>query len=303
MNTIGTPALWGGFGLLVAVLLAIDLRVHRDAHVVGFREALAWTIVWIALALVFNAGIYVWFGADPALQFLAGYLVEKSLSVDNIFVFVVLFESFAVPARLHHRVLFWGIIGALAMRGGFIAAGAALIARFHWFIYVFGGVLVATGVRLALRHGGAALDPRRNPLYRAFAGVVPMTDDYAGDRFVVRAGGGWRATPLLGALVAIEAVDVVFALDSIPAIFAITTDPFIVLTSNAFAIFGLRTMFFMMGGAMQRFRHLGTGLALVLMFVGLKMLVSGVYEVPIAMSLAAIVALIGGSIMASRIRT
>jgi tellurite resistance protein TerC len=300
MTTIATPALWTGFGLLIVVLLAVDLRLHRVAHVVGFREALAWTIGWIVLALLFNAGIYLWFGTEPALQFLAGYLVEKALSVDNIFVFVVLFESFAIPPRLHHRVLFWGIIGALVMRGTFIAAGAVLLARFHWFFYVFGVLLVATGVRLLLRHGGADIDPRRNPLYRAFAAVVPMAHDYSGDRFLVRGGGGRLiATPLLAALVAIEAVDVVFALDSIPAIFAITTDPFIVLTSNAFAIFGLRTMFFMLGGAIQQFRHLGVGLALVLMFVGGKMLASGVYDMPIVASLAVIVVLIAGSIATS----
>jgi tellurite resistance protein TerC len=233
------------------------------------------------------------------LEFLAGYVVEKALSVDNIFVFVVLFQAFAVPKRMQHRVLFWGIIGALVMRGLFIAAGSALLTRFHWILYVFGLFLLATGIRLLMRRDAPTSDPRNNLVYRAFACLIPTTSQYLEDRFFVSANRKLLATRLFASLIAIEAVDLVFALDSIPAIFAITTDPFIVLTSNVFAIFGLRTMFFLLGGALERFRHLNIGLALVLIFVGAKLMISGVYQLPIALSLAVIVTLLAASILSS----
>jgi tellurite resistance protein TerC len=298
MESVASLPTWAGFGVFVILALAIDLALHRDAHEIGFTEALAWSIVWIALALLFNGFVYTRFGREAALEFFTGYVVEKSLSVDNIFVFVALFQAFAVPSRLRHRVLFWGIIGAVLLRAVFIFAGAALMARFHWVMYLFGGILVITGVRLLVRRE-ADVDPRRNPLYRAFARIVPLTPDYAGDRFVVQADGKRRATPLLAALVAVETVDVIFAIDSIPAIFAITTDPFLVFTSNIFAILGLRAMFFLIGDAVVKFRHLGVGLALVLLFIGAKMMATDFIHLPILVSLAIIVGLIGASLLAS----
>src|SRR6185312_13276918 len=251
MQTIATPAAWFWFAALIIGLLALDLGLHRQSREIGFREALTWSLGWIGLALLFNGFVYLKFGSKPALEFLAGYVVEKALSVDNIFVFVVLFQAFAVPRRMQHRVLFWGIIGALVMRWLFIIAGSALLARFHWVLYIFGLFLLATGIRLLIRRDVATTDPKTNPLYRLFTRLVPTVPDYSEDRFFVFADHRWLATPLFASLIAIEAVDVVFALDSIPAIFAITTDPFIVLTSNVFAMFGLRTMFFLLGGALE----------------------------------------------------
>jgi tellurite resistance protein TerC len=298
VNTIATTSVWAVFAGFVLVALAVDLLGHRRDRDVRFAEAFGWSVLWVALALLFNALVYVRFGREPALQFLTGYLVEKSLSVDNIFVFVVLFQAFGVPTRLQHRVLFWGIVGAVVMRAAFIFAGAALLVRFHWVMYVFGAILIVTGARL-LVHRGTTVDFRRNPLFRLFAAMVPLVDDYAGDQFFVRSGRRRMATPLLAALVAIESIDVVFAIDSIPAIFAITQDPFLVFTSNIFAILGLRAMFFLIGDAVLRFRHLSTGLACVLMFIGAKMLAAPFIEVPILVSLTVIVALIGGALLLS----
>jgi len=298
VNTIATSSVWAVFAGFVLVALAVDLLGHRRDRDIRFAEAFGWTVLWVALALLFNAFVYVRFGREPALQFLTGYLVEKSLSVDNIFVFVVLFQAFGVPTRLQHRVLFWGIVGAVVMRAAFIFAGAALLVRFHWVMYVFGAILIVTGARL-LVHRGTTVDFRRNPLFRLFAAMVPLADSYAGEQFFVQSGGRRMATPLLAALVAIESIDVVFAIDSIPAIFAITQDPFLVFTSNIFAILGLRAMFFLIGDAVLRFRHLSTGLACVLMFIGAKMLVAPFVEVPILVSLAVIVGLIGGALLLS----
>jgi len=298
VNTIATSSVWAVFAGFVLVALAVDLLGHRRDRDIRFAEAFGWSVLWVVLALLFNALVFVRFGREPALQFLTGYLVEKSLSVDNIFVFVVLFQAFGVPTRLQHRVLFWGIVGAVVMRAAFIFAGAALLVRFHWVMYVFGAILIVTGARL-LVHRGTTVDFRRNPLFRLFAAMVPLADDYAGDHFFVRSGSRRMATPLLAALVAIESIDVVFAIDSIPAIFAITQDPFLVFTSNIFAILGLRAMFFLIGDAVLRFRHLSTGLACVLMFIGAKMLVAPVIEVPILLSLGVIVALIGGALLLS----
>lgn len=302
VSTIGSPALWGGFTLLVLVLLALDLGVfHRKSHVVSIREALGWSIFWIALALLFNLGVYYWFGGRVALEFLTGYLVEKALSVDNIFVFLVIFSYFSVPAAYQHRVLFFGILGALVMRAVFILVGAALLAAFHWMIYVFGAALVMLGLKMLVQQDGE-VHPERNPLFRLFKRLVPAADSYRGSHFFVREGRKWLATPLLLVLMAIEATDVVFAVDSIPAIFAITRDPFIVYTSNIFAILGLRALFFLLAGAIGNLRYLKTGLALVLSFVGVKMLIADMYKIPITVSLAVVVCLIGFAVMASLLR-
>lgn len=280
-------------------MLAVDLGLfQRRAHQFSLKEALAWSAVWVVLALVFNAGIYFWFGPQAGLEFFTGYLIEKALSVDNLFVFLVVFSYFAVPPALQHRVLFLGILGALVMRGLFIAAGAALLQGFHWMLYVFGALLLLTGIRLFLRREGS-FSPQHNPLLRLFSRLVPVVSEYRGGSFTVVESGRRFATPLLLSLVAVEASDLVFALDSIPAIFAITPDPFIVFTSNIFAMLGLRSLYFVLAGVMLRFHYLGKGLALVLGFVGLKMLLSGMYELPVGWSLAIVALLIAGSMLLS----
>jgi tellurite resistance protein TerC len=293
--------LWGGFSLIVLVMLALDLGVfHRRAHAVGHREALTWSAVWIALALTFNAAVYFWLGPQKGLEFLTGYLIEKALSVDNIFIFVVLFSFFAVPREHQHRVLYWGVIGALLMRGLMIGLGAVLIARFHWILYVFGGILIITGIKMLVQRTSEP-HPERNPVYRAIARMVPSTPEYHGQKFFTRINGRTLATPLFLVLMAVEATDLVFAVDSIPAIFAVTTDPFIVYSSNVFAILGLRSLYFVLAGIIEKFRFLKVGLALVLCFVGAKMLAAGFYKVPIVASLLVIVAILAGSIVASLI--
>ncbi len=301
--TIGTPGLWLGFTGLVLALLALDLGVfHRDAHPVGFREALVWTTVWISLAGIFNLWLASTYGSERGLEFLTGYLIEKALAVDNIFIFLLIFSAFAVPAAYVHRVLFWGILGALVMRAVFIVLGAALLERFHWILYVFGAFLVLTGVKLLLQREGEH-HPERNPIYRAFARWIPSVPEYHGAAFTIRRDGRLLATPLLLVLICVETSDLIFAVDSIPAIFAITKDPFIVYTSNIFAILGLRSMFFLLADVMDRFHYLKVGLALVLAFVGTKMLLTDVYEIPIGWSLTAIGVLLGGAIVASWWRT
>jgi tellurite resistance protein TerC len=298
--SIGTPSLWIGFTVFVLAMLALDLGVfHRKTHAIRMREALAWSSVWIGLALCFNAGIYFLFGPERALEFLTGYMIEKALSVDNLFVFLVLFSYFAVPPSLQHRVLFWGIVGALVMRAGFIMAGAALIQQFHWVIYIFGAFLVFTGIKLLAAREGGNMDPERNLVLRLFRRIMPSVPDYRGARFSVKEAGRRYATPLLTVLVVIEATDIVFAVDSIPAIFAITTDPFIVFTSNIFAILGLRALYFLLAGMIGKFRFLKIGLGMVLVFVGAKMLIAGVLHVPIAASLGVVGGLIGLSVAAS----
>ncbi|HMI85269.1 MAG TPA: TerC family protein [Polyangiaceae bacterium] len=302
MQSVGSPALWVGFTAFVLTMLVLDLGVfHRKAHEVRIREALGWTAFWVSLALVFNAGVYVFFGPERALEFLTGYLIEKALSVDNIFVFIVIFSAFSVPAKFQHRALFWGILGALVMRAIFIVFGAALLQRFHWISYVFGAFLVFTGIKLMVQQG-TQVDPRQNPLFRLFSRIVPSIDEYRGGHFTVVEGGKRYATPLLLVLVAIEATDIVFAVDSIPAIFAVTGDPFIVYTSNIFAILGLRAIYFALAGIMGKFTYLNVGLSLVLSFVGVKMLIAGVFKIPIAISLGVIALLLGGSIVASLLR-
>ena len=300
--TIGTPALWIGFAVLVLGLLALDLGVfHRDAHEVGFREALAWTVVWVSLAGAFNGWVAWAHGAERGLEFLTGYLIEKALAVDNIFVFVVIFAAFAIPAVHQHRILFWGVLGALVMRAAFILVGGAFLQRFHWGIYVFGAILAVTGVKLLLqRH--QEMHPERNILVRAFQRVMPVDHDPNASTFTVRKNGRLYATKLLLALVAVEVTDLIFAVDSIPAIFAITTDPFIVFTSNIFAILGLRSLYFLLAGVIDKFLYLKVGLSFVLIFVGAKMLLMDIYKVPIGASLGIIAAILGLSIVASLLR-
>ncbi len=302
-ETIGSPALWFGFIAFVLAMLAIDLGVfHRKAHEVSLKEAGAWSAVWVALALAFNAGVYAWFGPERALEFTTGYLIEKALAVDNIFVFVVIFSAFAIPTIYQHRILFWGVLGALVMRAAFILVGGAMLQRFHWTLYLFGAILAITGVKLLFqRH--QELHPERNPLVRAFQRLFPVTHELEGDRFTVVREGRRYATPLLLALVAVEVTDLVFAVDSIPAIFAVTRDPFIVFTSNIFAILGLRSLYFLLAGVITRFVYLKVGLALVLVFVGAKMLLVDVYKVPIGVSLGVIAALLGLSVIASLLAT
>ena len=302
ITTIATPWMWAAFTALVLGMLALDLGVfHRNAHVVGTREAAVWSVVWVTLALAFNGWIAATFGAQRGLEFLTGYLIEKALAVDNIFVFLVVFASFRVPAAYQHRVLFWGIVGALLLRAAFIFAGAALLTRFHWIIYVFGAFLLLTGLKL-LWQRDVEPHPERNPLFRLFTRLVPSVPDYHGSRFTVRRGGRTFVTPLLLVLVLIEVTDLVFAIDSIPAIFAVTSDPFIVYTSNIFAILGLRAMFFLLAGAMNRFAYLKVGLAFVLMFVGTKMVLIDLYKLPIGISLAVIAGILGAAVVFSLLR-
>ena len=299
METIASPLLWGGFLAFVAAMLVLDLGVfHRKAHAVGFREALAWSAVWIALALLFNLWIYQAHGSERALEFLTGYLIEKALSVDNLFVFLVIFGYFGVRAELQHRVLFWGIIGALGMRAAFIVAGTALLTAFHWIIYVFGALLVLTGIKL-LRQKEGDVHPERNVVVRLVARLFPVSKEFHGSHFAVKTAGRWMLTPLFLALVSVEVTDLVFAVDSIPAIFAVTRDPFIVFTSNIFAILGLRSLYFLLAGTLSRLRYLSVGLASVLMFVGVKMMIVDLYKIPIVVSLIVVALLLGGSAVAS----
>jgi tellurite resistance protein TerC len=299
LDGVGSPVMWGGFVAFIVVMLVLDLLVfHRKAHEVSLKEALGWSIFWIGLAVAFNVAVYHWYGAQKALEFTTGYLIEKALSVDNIFVFLVVFKFFAVPAAYQHRVLFYGILGALAMRALFILLGAALLAQFHWLIYVFGGILLITGARMLARQD-EQIHPERNPICKFVSQWVPMTRTYHGEKFTAVENGYRVATPLFLVLVTIEATDLVFAVDSIPAVFAVTRDPFIVFTSNIFAILGLRALFFLLAGIMGRFHLLKVGLALVLLFVGTKMVIVEWYKIPIATSLAVVGALIGGSVMAS----
>jgi tellurite resistance protein TerC len=295
--------LWIGFNAFVLAMLALDLGVfHRQAHEVSLKEAGAWSTLWVSLALVFNYGIYHFMGPQAGLEFLTGYLIEKALSVDNIFVFVLIFSYFGVPPRYQHRVLFWGILGALLMRGAIIAAGAALITEFHWIIYVFGAFLVVTGIRMSTQTEHA-IDAESNPVIRLVRRLVPVTNQYHGQRFFVREEVGGRlrrvATPLFVVLVLVETTDLIFAVDSIPAIFAITQDPFIVYTSNVFAILGLRALYFLLAGVIHRFHYLKLGLSAVLVFVGAKMLLTDVYKVPVGLSLGVIALVLSTAVVAS----
>lgn len=295
--------LWTGFNVFVLAMLALDLGVfHRKAHVVTLKESLTWTVAWVALALVFNAGLWHYAGSQKALEFFTGYLIEKSLSVDNVFVFALLFSYFAVPQLYQHKVLFWGILGALVMRAIMIVAGAALITRFTWIVYVFGAFLILTGIKMIVKRE-EAIHPERNPVVRWFKRLMPVTPDYRADKFFVRENGLLMATPLFVVLLLVEISDLIFAVDSIPAIFAVTTDPFIVYTSNVFAILGLRSLYFALAGVMDKFHYLKIGLGVVLSFVGVKMLLAHTpWKIDTLLSLGVIVAILTASVVWSLLR-
>jgi tellurite resistance protein TerC len=291
--------LWGVFNLFVVGMLVLDLAVfHRKAHEIRIREALLWSAFWIALALLFNLGVYYWHGSVKALEFLTGYLLEKSLSVDNIFVFLMVFTYFRVPYVHQHKVLFWGILGALIMRAAFILLGVALIQRFHWVIYIMGAFLIVTGIKMATQKD-EEIHPERNPVLRLFRRLMPVTETYEGGQFFVRRSGGLFATPLFVVVLVVETTDVIFAVDSIPAILAITLDPFIVYTSNVFAILGLRALYFALAGIMRLFHYLPYGLSIILVFVGIKMLLVDIYKIPIGIALGTVAAVLGVSVLAS----
>jgi tellurite resistance protein TerC len=295
-----TPMIfWVLFNVFVLMMLALDLGVfNRKSHVISFREAMSWTVVWIILALVFNGILYYWRGPVQAMEFFTGYLVEKALSIDNIFVFIMIFSYFQVPAAYQHKVLFWGILGALVMRAIFIFAGVALIEQFHFTIYIFGALLIYTGYKM-FGHRNVDVDPDKNPLIRLVKRWMPVTNDFHGDNFFINRDGKRFATPLFLVLILVETTDLIFAVDSIPAILAITQDQFIVYTSNVFAILGLRSLYFALAGVAGRFWLLSYGLAVVLVFVGMKMLLIDLYKIPIHWSLAFIFGVVALSILLS----
>lgn len=296
---MGTPWLWIGFNAFVLLMLALDLGVfHRRSHVLSLGEATAWSVVWVVVSLGFNLGLLHWYGRTAALEFFTGYLIEKSLSVDNIFVFILLFKYFAVEPRFQHRVLFWGILGALVMRGAMIGVGVTLIRRFEWVLYLFGAFLVYAGAKMMFQKD-EEIHPERNPVLRWARKFLPLTKDYAGQKFFLRETGIWRATPLFLVLLVVETTDLAFALDSIPAIFAITRDPFIVYTSNIFAILGLRAFYFLLASVLPYFRYLSTGLSLVLMFVGVKMLGERWVHISTGASLGIVGAVLAVAVVAS----
>lgn len=291
---------WAGFLAFITAMLALDLGVfNRKNHVVTLKEALAWCAVWFGLAMAFNLLISQKMGAQAGLEFFTGYIVELCLSVDNVFVFIVIFQYFRVEPRYQHRVLFWGIVGAVVMRALFIFAGISLINAFHWIIYVFGAFLVYTGIKLALPKKDDGFEPEKNPAVKLARRVFPVTPHFEGGHFFVRKQGRRFATPLFLVLVIVETTDVMFALDSIPAVIAITRNEFIVFTSNIFAILGLRSLYFAVSGVMQLFRFLNIGLAVILVFVGVKMLASSYVSIPIHLSLGIIGAVLAASILAS----
>ena len=299
LETVGSPVMWAGFIAFVVVMLAVDLGLfRREAKIVGPRQALTWCLVLAGFATGFGLLVNEWFGPERALEFATGYVIELALAVDNMFVFVVIFSAFAIPASLQHRVLLWGVIGALVLRAVFIIAGGALLQAFHWTIYVFGAILAVTGVRLLTQKDGE-VKPEENPAVKLLGRVMPVTTEFAGDAFTIIKNGRRYATPMLLALVAVEVTDVIFAVDSIPAISAITSDPFIVFTSNIFAILGLRSLYFLLADVVGRFAYLKVGLSLVLIFVGAKMLAIDFYKLPILLSLGVIVVILVGSIVAS----
>jgi len=295
--------LWVGFNAFVLGMLALDLGLfHRKAHVVSFREAIAWTVAWITLAMLFNLGVWHYAGAQKALEFITGYLIEYSLSVDNIFVFALMFSYFAVPPKFQHRVLFWGILGALVMRAIMIGAGTVLIAKFAWIIYVFGAFLILTGIKMIVKRD-EEMHPERNPVVKWFKKLMPVTSDYREDKFFVRENAIRKATPLFVVLLLVEVSDVIFAVDSIPAIFAVTTDPFIVYTSNVFAILGLRSLYFALAGVMDKFHYLKIGLGVVLTFVGVKMLLAHTaWKIDTLVSLGVIVLTLAASVVISLLK-
>ncbi len=304
--------LWVGFNVFVLGMLALDLGVfHRTSHVVSVKEASIWTGVWVSLALIFNTGIYFYWNTlmpgssysngEAALAFFTGYLIEKSLSIDNVFVIALIFGYFAVPAAYQHRVLFWGILGALVMRATMILAGAALLKEYHWIIYIFGAFLIFTGIKMAT-HKDEDLHPEDNPVIKLVRRLIPVTKNYEEDRFFVRHAGKLMATPLFLVLIMVETTDLVFAVDSIPAIFAVTQEPFLVYTSNVFAILGLRSLYFVLAGVIDKFYYLKLGLAVILTFVGTKMTLVDIYKIPTPVSLGVIATVLAVAVVASLLR-
>ncbi len=290
---------WVGFNVLILVLIALDLGVfHRKSKVISVKSALYWSLAWIVTSLTFNVGVYYWFGYQSALEFLTGYLIEKSLSVDNIFVFAILFNYFGVSTKYQHKVLYWGILGALVMRGVLIAVGAVLISNFHWVIYILGAFLVYTGIKMAVAEG-ISVHPGKNPVIKLAKKFLPITKEYHEDKFMVTIDGKRMFTPLLIVLLVVEVTDLAFAVDSIPAIFAITTDSFIVYTSNVFAILGLRALYFALSGVLEMFHYLKYGLGIVLAFVGVKMILSDIIEIPIPIALGVVALILTISIVTS----
>lgn len=293
------PAFWIGFIVLILGLLLFDLLwFHRKPHTIAAKEAFGWVCFWVALAVAFNVFVYLEFGGAKSLEFSTGYLVELALSLDNVFVFIVIFRYFKVPAQYQHRVLFYGILGAIVLRGIFILVGAALLKEFSWLLYVFGAFLVFTAIKLLVQ-SDEGVHPENNPVLKWLRKLIPITHEYHGQKFFIRGEKGLLATPLLAVLVLVESTDVVFAVDSIPAIFGITQDPFIVYTSNIFAILGLRALYMLLAGIMDKFHYLKYGLGAVLLFIGVKMLISGFFHIPIGISLGVVALLLGGSILIS----
>ncbi|PIR24696.1 MAG: hypothetical protein COV43_09015 [Deltaproteobacteria bacterium CG11_big_fil_rev_8_21_14_0_20_42_23] len=294
-----SPLAWLFFNLFIFIMLILDLKVfHRKPHEIRMKEALGWSVFWVALALLFNLAIYFWKGPQLGLEFLTGYLIEKSLSVDNIFVFVLIFSYFQIPALYQHKVLFWGIVGALVFRALFIFTGLVLIEKFHWVIYIFGFFLIASGIKLALEKN-KEIHPDKNPVLKLFRKLIPVSKTHHGGLFFIRENAKWLATPLFIVLLVIETTDIIFALDSIPAILAVTKDPFIVYSSNAFAILGLRALYFALGGLMKLFYYLHYGLAAILIFVGGKMLLADFIKIPIGIALGIIASILVLSILLS----
>lgn len=302
-SSVGTPEAWAAFNGLVLVLLALDLFVfRRESRETTLREAALWSAFWVALSLAFNGWIYFHFGPPKAMEFFAGYLLEKSLSVDNLFVFILLFGQFKVPKKDQHRALYWGVIGALVLRVSFILGGTALINRFSWLMYLFGAFLVFTGIKLLFEKEGDDDDEpdlSQNRVLKVVRRLIPMTEQYDGAKLFVRSGGRWMATPMVAVLAVVETSDLMFALDSIPAVFGVTTDPFIVYTSNICAILGLRALYFLVAGVLAMFRYLKVGLAVLLSFIGVKMLVASYFHIPIGASLGVIALILSVTFAAS----
>ena len=291
--------LWLGFSVFVVIMLVLDLFVfHKKSHEVKIKEAIIWSFVWISLALIFNYGVYLWFGTEKAMEFLTAYVIEKSLSVDNLFVFIMVFSYFKIEPKYQHKILFWGILGALVMRIIFIFAGIQLIKNFHWIIYIFGAFLIYTGIKIPFEKD-KEIEPDKNPLVRLFKKFIPVTNELHGDKFFVKINAKTFATPLFITLIIIEFTDLIFAVDSIPAVLAISSDTFIVYTSNVFAILGLRALYFALAGIVQYFRFLKYGLAAILIFVGVKMIISGFYKFPVSWSLIIIVGILAISVIGS----
>ena len=301
MHSIAPMSLWLAFLAFVAFMLVLDLGVfHRKAHIVGFREAVTWSVIWVVLAAAFNVGVYVYFGADRALEFATGFLIEKVMAVDNMFVFAMIFSTLCIPLAHQHRVLFWGIMGAVALRGAMVIGGGAFLEQFHWTLYAFGALLLLIGLRF-LSVNTEPRRPEESAWARAFSKIAPISPRLHDGRFCSAEKGRFVITPLLLALIAVELSDIVFAVDSIPAILAVTEDPFIVFTSNVFAILGLRSMYFVLANLIDYFAYLRVGLAAVLVYIGLTMMLTDVWTIPVGVSLGIIAILIGTSVLASMV--